>query len=149
MLRNHKCYLPELFHINVKYFLSHYFPSRTSGLESQWYSSHAFVWKDILGGWNVIILKFRFRTMQLGLHLHFLIPVSTIHAIFLHTAFPLLCMMTFFFPKENLQLIFKESTDDLPPISFWHRLQRIDLQKLLLTLYIQTTHSSVAIESSS
>lgn len=55
----------------------------------------------------------------------------------------------FFFPKENLQLIFKGSTEDLPPISFWHRPQRIDLQKRLLTLYIQTTHSSVSIGSSS
>ena len=89
MLRNHKHYLLELFHISVKYFLSHYFTSRTSGLEGLWYSSHAFIWKDILGGQNVIILKFRFRTMKLCLHFHFLIPFSTIHAIFQHKAFQL------------------------------------------------------------
>lgn len=139
-IRNHKCYLLELFHINVKYILSHYFPSRTSDMESQWYPSHAFIWKVILGGWNVIILK-------LCLNFHFLIPFTTIHTIFLHAAFPLLCKMTSFFPKENLQLIFKGSTVDLSPISFWHRPQRIDLQKLLLTLYIQM-HSSEAIGSS-
>lgn len=46
----------------------------------------------------------RFRTMQLCLDFHFLIPFSTIHAIFLHTAFHLLCTMTLFFPKKICQL---------------------------------------------
>lgn len=68
----------------------------------------------------------------------FLFPYPILH--YSHY-FPLLCTMPFF-PKENLQLIFQGSTEDLPPISFWHRPERRDLQKLLLTLYIQITQFS-------
>lgn len=87
----------------------------------------------------------------LKIHDHATVPLFSFPYPILHYShyFPLLSTMLFFPPKENLQLIFQGSKKDFPPISFWQRPERSDLQRLLLTLYIQITHSSVTIGSSS
>lgn len=102
ILRNHRCYLPERFHINVKYFLSHYFSSRTPGLESWWHWSHTFIWNNILGGWNKIILKIQD---------HATVPSFSFPYPILHYShyFPLLCTMPFFSLQKICDLFSREA----------------------------------------